>query len=102
VKFLTQEDASAIAKKLQAEREPGRSHEIIRFRRNNRIIIQFGIRRASKEVPHNYIPFQMKISQGECRRFRKCDISLEQYVEILRTKGVIADPPPTALGNAPA
>jgi hypothetical protein len=33
----------------------------------------------------------MKISQKECRLFRRCDISREEYIEILRTKGAITD-----------
>ena len=91
MKFLTQEDAAAIAAKLKAEREWGRKHEIVRFRYNNRIIFEFGIRRGSRELPHNFIPNQMKISQKECRLFRKCDISLGAYIEILKAKRVITD-----------
>jgi hypothetical protein len=90
VKFITQEDAVAIAVKLQAEREWGRKHEIARFRHNNKIIFQFGIRHGSRELPHGHIPNQMKISQKECRLFRKCDITLEQYIEILKEKGFIS------------
>lgn len=95
MKFLTQEDASAIADKLKAERVPGRGHELVRFRYNNRLIFQFGIRRSSKEAPHNYIPLQMGISQKQCKLFRKCDITVEQYIKTLRLKGIITDGPPT-------
>jgi len=91
VKFLTQEDAAAIAAKLHAERECGRRHEIVRFRYNSKLIFEFGIRRGSGELPHNFIPYQMKISQKECRLFRTCDISFEKYIEILKSKNVITD-----------
>jgi hypothetical protein len=91
VKFFTQEDAAAVAKKLNAECVPGaRGHERVRFWHDGKLIFQFGIRRGSKELPHSFIPFSMKISQKECRLFRKCDISLEQYIEILKAKGHIA------------
>jgi hypothetical protein len=90
VKYLTQEDASAIAHKLKAERIPdARGHERVRFWYNGKIIFQFGIRRGSKELPHSFIPFQMKISQKDCRLFRACNISLEAYIEILKSKGFI-------------
>lgn len=95
MKFLTQEDASAIADKLKAERVRGRRHELVRFHHKNRLIVQFGIRRSSKEVSHGYIPLQMKISQRECRLFRDCTISLEDYINILTSKGVIINEPAT-------
>jgi hypothetical protein len=46
-------------------------------------------RRGCKEKGHGYIPFQMKISQKECREFRNCTISLDDYVQLLISKGVI-------------
>ena len=76
--FLTQDDADAVARKLKADREPGRGHEIVKFRYGGKLIFQYGIRRSSKEVSHSYIPLQMKISQKECRLFRKCDITVQQ------------------------
>jgi hypothetical protein len=91
MKFLTQDDAEAIAKKLQVVPEPGTRHDNVYFYYKNKLIFSFGIRRSSREVPHNYIPIQMKISQKECRSFRRCDISLEAYIETLKLKQFITD-----------
>jgi hypothetical protein len=91
LKQLVQSDAWAIQKKLEAEvDESGSKHVLVKFRHNGVLIIQFGIRRGSGELGHGYIPKQMKISQKECREFRKCNISVPAYLEILKSKGVIA------------
>ena len=54
------------------------------------MVIQFGIRRGSGELGHGHIPNDMKISQKECKEFRKCNISVDQYIEILKSKNLIA------------
>ena len=54
--MFTQTDARAIAQKLGAEIVPGRKHDLAIFRYEGQWIGQFGIRRASKEVGHDYIP----------------------------------------------
>jgi hypothetical protein len=91
MKPLTRDDAQAIAGKLQAVQEVGRKHDNAKFYYNKKLIFSFGIRRGSGDLPHSYIPFQMKISQKECRLFRKCDISLAAYIETLRAKQIITD-----------
>ena len=88
---LTADDAVAIAVKLGAERVIKTRHEVVYFRHNGRIIFTFGIRRASGDKGHNYIPRQMQISQLECRTFRECSMSLEAYRQILRDKRFITD-----------
>jgi hypothetical protein len=90
LKKFVQEDAWAIQKKLKADVEHGRGHDLVKFRHNGVLVVQFGIRRASKEKGHGYIPSEMKISQKECREFRQCTMSVEEYLEILRGKGFIA------------
>jgi hypothetical protein len=86
------DDAIAIAEKLGANRLIDRKrHENVQFRYNDRIIFTFGIRRGSGEKGHNFIPRQMSLSQKECRTFRDCTMSLEQYIQILRGKGLIVD-----------
>jgi len=101
MKFLTQDDAYAIAKKLQVVPVPGRKHDNVDFFYNNKLIFSFGIRRSSREVQHNYIPCQMKISQKECRLFRNCDLSLDSYIESLKQKQFItvADSPTLPLSG---
>ena len=88
---ITAKDADAIAEKMQAVRRSGTRHEFADFVYNGKIILSFGIRRGSGEKPHFHVPFQMKLSQKECRLFRECSISLEKYVEILKAKRVIVD-----------
>ncbi|HEY1716668.1 MAG TPA: hypothetical protein VGH42_00045 [Verrucomicrobiae bacterium] len=91
MKQLVQSDAWAIQEKLKAEIDnSARRHILIKFWHNGVLAIQFGIRRGSGELGHGYIPKEMKISQKECREFRKCNISVEAYVEILKSKGHIA------------
>jgi hypothetical protein len=93
LKPFVQSDAWAIQKKLGAEvHESTRHHILIRFWHKGVIATQFGIRRGSGELGHGHIPKDMKISQKECREFRKCNISLEEYVNILQDKGYIAKP----------
>lgn len=90
MKQLVQSDAWAIQEKLKAEIDnSARRHILIKFWHNGVLAIQFGIRRGSGELGHGYIPKEMKISQKECREFRKCNISVEAYVEILKSKGHI-------------
>jgi hypothetical protein len=89
---FTAEDARAIADKLRALHELGRSgHEGVEFYHNGRMIFRFGIRRGSGEHGHNFIPRYMHLSQKDCWLFRKCDISLDQYIEILKAKQIILD-----------
>jgi hypothetical protein len=83
---LTQEDAVAIAKKLKAEIKPGRKHDIVVFRHEGKYIAQFGIQRASKDKPHDYVPRQLFMTSKQGREFRQCSLSLESYIELLRAK----------------
>jgi hypothetical protein len=87
--MLTQTDAIAIAKKLEAEINPGRKHDLVVIRVGGKYIGQFGIQRSSKEKSHNYIARQMFITSGQCREFRDCSFSLKDYIELLRTKSAL-------------
>jgi hypothetical protein len=88
---LIASDGWAIQKKLGAEVDnSARRHILVKFWYNGVMVIQFGIRRGSGELGHGHIPNDMKISQKECKEFRKCNISVEQYIEILKGKNLIA------------
>lgn len=90
MKFLnTQEDGWAIKKKLGAEVVTRGKHDFVNFRHGGKIVISFGIRRGSKELPHRHIHLQMFLTPKECRLFRECHITVPQYVEILKAKGKI-------------
>jgi hypothetical protein len=89
---FTADDAKAISDKLGAVHERGRSgREGVEFYYNGKVIVRFGIRRGSGDHGHNFIPRHMHLSQKDCRLFRKCDISLEKYIQILKEKQVIID-----------
>lgn len=88
--MINKEDAEAIADKLKARLEEKTNHTVAQFWHNGRLVIWFGIRRGSKkDLPHEYIPSQMKLTQKQCVLFRSCKISLESYVDILIEKGFI-------------
>lgn len=84
--MLTQDDAREIAKKLKAEIERRRRHDLAVFRHGGKRIAHFGISRSSKEQSHDYIPNQLHITQKQCREFRECPLTLEGYIEILASK----------------
>ena len=84
--MFTQDDAQAIAEKLHADITPGRDHALAVFRYQGKYIAQFGIRRASREKGHDYIPKQIFLSPRQCRQFRQCTLTLEAYVELLVEK----------------
>lgn len=87
--MLTQQGAREIADKIKAKIEPRRNHDIAVFRYEGKRITQFGIRRSSKGVPHNYIPNQLFVSYKQCCDLRDCPLSLDDYVKILKEKGKI-------------
>ena len=90
MKQLVQSDAWAIQEKLKAEvDDSARKHTLVKYRYNGILVFQFGIRRGSKESGHGYIPNQMKLSQKECREFRQCKITVDAYVDILKSKGCV-------------
>ncbi len=88
--MFVQEDAWAIQKKLKAEIDnSSKAHIQIRFWYDGKLVIQYGIRRGSRELGHGHINKDMMLTQSECRTFRQCQMSVDEYVEILKEKGVI-------------
>ena len=87
--MLTQGDAQRIAIKLNADIERRRKHDLAIFRYEGKRITQFGIRRGSKELPHDYIPNQLFITNKQCHDLRDCPLTLSEYVRILKEKGKI-------------
>lgn len=88
---FTQTDAKEIARKLKCTFDPDRakSHDVAELFEGGKLIARFGIRRASKEKSHNYIPRELHITQKQCWDFRRCHIAKEAYLEILREKGLL-------------
>lgn len=88
--MITTDDANAIAKKLKAEIVSGRRHDIARIRIDGRNVIQFGIRRGSRrDLGHNFVAAQIHVSQNQAKALARCTISREEWIAILREKGLI-------------
>ena len=87
--MLTQDGAKKIAKKLKAEIQPGRKHDLVVFRYGGVRVGQFGISRSSKQQSHDYIPRQLYITAKQCREFLDCSLTLDAYVEILAGKHLL-------------
>ena len=89
--MFTQKHAKAIAKKLDCVLLERAKHVFAELHVGDKLIVSFGIRRASRDVSHSFIPQQLHLKQKECWELHDCTLSKEQYLEILREKGKIAD-----------
>ena len=87
--MFTQKHANAIARKLGCVLVEGRKHKLAEVYFGGKVVASFGIRRASKETSHGFIPQQLHITQKECRELHDGTLTKERYVEILREKGQI-------------
>lgn len=56
---------------------------------------------GNKEQPGNMIRQQLKLNEKQLAGLIKCDVSLEDYVEILRSRGVIATQQQAAAPTSP-
>ena len=88
--ILTSKEAESIAKKLEAEIIPGRRHPKVIVRWQGTIVAQYGIRRGSRDVSHNYIPNQLFISFREALDLARCPRTKEWYFNALRSKGKLS------------
>ena len=58
---------------------------------------------GNKEQPGNLIRQQLKLNEKQLAGLIDCKVSLADYVEILKSKGIIANTPPSpAKTNTPA
>jgi hypothetical protein len=86
---FTQVHAKAIAKKLDCTIAAGRKHDLAQVFVRGKLVASFGIRRASKEVSHSYLPNQLHITQKNCRDLHDCSLSKQAYIEDLDKKGLL-------------
>ncbi|MGD0092239.1 MAG: hypothetical protein ABSE73_20175 [Planctomycetota bacterium] len=87
---ITGKDAAIIAKKLGAEvRRSGGPHELAIIHHEGRPIATFGIRRGSGELGHGHIPARLHIGPHDTKSLAQCSITREQWIQMLREKGVI-------------
>jgi len=87
--MFTQKHAEAIARKLGCVYREASAHKYAELFVGGKLVASFGIRRASREVPHNHIPRSLYMKQSECRALHDCSMSKESYLELLRQKGQI-------------
>jgi hypothetical protein len=86
---INQGDAEAIAEKLDCRFVEAKAHRRAEVFEGGRLIARFGIRRASREKGHNYIPRELHITQQQCWDLRRCPLSREDYINLLREKGLV-------------
>ena len=94
--MFTQEDAEAIAKKLDCASYEGRAHKYYELFINDRLITRFGVRRASREKGHWHLPRELHLTQKQCRDLSVCPLTKEEYLELLKEKGLLPSEPSSA------
>jgi hypothetical protein len=96
---ITRQHADKIARKLEATEETGskksggaREHISFVVSHEGVEIAWFGVRRGSnKDQPHGHIPRDLNLSPNHCRRLADCTIDREEYIEIMRQKGLLPE-----------
>jgi hypothetical protein len=87
---FTQKHAVAIAKKLGCQMREGGAHTHADFYVDGKLIVSFGIRRASKEKSHGHIPRDLYLTQKASKDLHDCTFSKEDYLEVLKEKKLLA------------
>ncbi|HVA45877.1 MAG TPA: hypothetical protein VNH11_05765 [Pirellulales bacterium] len=93
---LTKDDAQRIATKLgnppldpnkqclQLEVRQKGPHDIVSIRYRNVLVGRFGIQRGSnRNARHNYIPEQIHLTRQQGAEFASCEMSIDQYIDII-------------------
>jgi len=60
------------------------------FEYNGRKVVRTKRSHGNKEQPGDLIRQQLKVNEQQLAGLIKCDVSLQDYVEILKAKGIIA------------
>ncbi len=91
-RIITKELADKIAKKLKAAFFSSGAHDIACVFHNDKIIASFGIRRGSeKDKGHDHIPRDLHIGPNKARLLGQCPMSRDEWISIMRAKGLIDD-----------
>lgn len=88
---LQRKEAVEIAKKLGAEVIQGAKHQLAAVRFKGVLVTSFGIRH-SRKVGHGHLPKMLFLSERETLDLARCQITSEQYFEILHGKGKLEPP----------
>lgn len=90
--MLTKDHALDIAKKLKADIRNKSAHDIAVIFYEGQRIAQFGIRRGSdRNQSHNHIPSSIHLSPRDTLRLAQCTISAEEWIELMKQKGLIEE-----------
>jgi hypothetical protein len=93
--MLTAQDGFNIAQKLGAQVTEGRNHTKVLVVIDNVVIGRYGLSRGTREQNHDYIAKQIgRIGPRRAKQLSLCPLSKEEYVEIIRDKGLLAAPQP--------
>lgn len=90
---ITREHADMLVVKLEAEvRTKNKAHDLAIIYYRGRRIANFGIRRSNKkDKGHGHIPTALFISPRQCRLLAICDLSVQEWWDILRDKGLLPE-----------
>lgn len=91
---FTQKHARAIVKKLGGKIIKDTNHDKAVIYNDGQLVAHYGIRRASKEVGHNYIPEQLGISPHQTSKLASCTLGKDWYFESLREQEKERPSPP--------
>jgi hypothetical protein len=96
---ITQEVADKIRQKLCGSEKPKTTsgHDVYPIRLDGLVVGRVSIRRSSKEVGHDYIPGDINVSMRFAKEIGTCHKNLDDYIECLRDKGLIAEKPQATL-----
>lgn len=84
---MTAEHGDLIARKLIAERVEGRGHARVYVKWNGSVVASYGIRRGSRELPHDYISRQIFVTIRQALDLARCPMSRDEYFDVLRMHG---------------
>jgi len=88
---FTQKHAHTIAKKLGCSFREGSAHTYADLYEQGKLIVSFGIRRASKEKGHGHIPKNLNLTQKQSWDLHDCTLSKEEYLQTLRDKNLLGE-----------
>ena len=77
---FTKKDARKIARKLGAtidKRRTAHDRAIVCF--EGRKVAEFGIRRGTGDLPHNFLPNELELRREETFKLAQCEMSKEAY-----------------------
>jgi hypothetical protein len=88
--MITKDHAAKIAVKLHATFRQGGNHDIAVIEYEGKRIAQFGIRRGSRrDAGHDHVPASIYVSTRSALDLARCPMSYEQWIDVLREKGLI-------------